>query len=119
MPESRRHSERLEILGDLPGAATVHQSILVKELSGRGALIQTTFPLVLNSIHDFRLALGSQTVVVKGRVVHCRVEEVDADSLVYLERPGNKPGETKFDLLKPLEVARLANQAQRASRRAA
>jgi len=83
MPEGRRHSERLQILGDLPGAATVHQSILVKELSGRGALIQTTFPLVLNSIHDFRLALGSQTVVVKGRVVHCRVEEVDADSLVY------------------------------------
>jgi PilZ domain len=83
MPESRRHSERLEILGDLPGAATVHQSILVKELSRRGALIQTTFPLVLNSIHELRLALGSLTVVVKGRVVHCRVEEVDADSLVY------------------------------------
>jgi PilZ domain len=83
MPESRRHSERLEILGDLPGAATVHQSILVKELSGRGALIQTTFPLVLNSIHELRLPVGSLTVVVKGRVVHCRVEEVDADSLVY------------------------------------
>ena len=83
MPDGRRHSERLQILGDLPGAATVHQSILVKELSGSGALIQTTFPLVLNAIHEFRLALGSLTVVVKGRVVHCRIEEVDADALVY------------------------------------
>ncbi len=83
MADGRRHSERIQILGDLPGAATVHQSILVKELSSGGALVQTTFPLVLNAIHEFRLALGSLTVVVKGRVVHCRIEEVDADGLVY------------------------------------
>jgi PilZ domain len=83
MADSRRHSERLQILGDLPGAATVHQSIRVKELSSGGAQIQTTFPLVLNAIHEFRLALGSLTIVVKGRVIHCRIEEVDADGLVY------------------------------------
>ena len=83
MADGRRHSERIQILGDLPGAATVHQSILVKELSSSGALVQTTFPLVLNAIHEFRLALGTLTVVVKGRVVHCRIEEVDADGLVY------------------------------------
>jgi hypothetical protein len=83
MPLGRRHSERLQILGDLPGAATVHQSILVKELGPGGAQIEATFPLVLNAIHEFRLALGSLTVVVKGRVVHCRIEEVDAEQLVY------------------------------------
>ena len=83
MAESRRHSERIQILGDLPGAATVQQSILVKELSRGGAQIQTNFPLVLNAIHEFRLALGSTTVVVKGRVVHCRIEEVDANGLEY------------------------------------
>ena len=83
MADGRRHSERIQILGDLPGAATVHQSILIKELSSGGALVQTTFPLVLNAIHEFRLALGTLTVVVKGRVVHCRIEEVDADGLVY------------------------------------
>jgi hypothetical protein len=81
--EGRRQSERIQILGDLPGAATIHQNILVKELSSRGAQIETTFPLVLNALHDFRLALGSLTVVVKGRVAHCRIEEVDADALVY------------------------------------
>ena len=83
MPLGRRHSERIQILGDLPGAATVQQTILVKELSSSGAQIQTTFPLTLNAIHEFRLALGSLTVVVKGRVVHCRIEEVDAEELVY------------------------------------
>jgi PilZ domain len=83
MADGRRHAERIQILGDLPGAATVHQSILVKELSRRGAQIQATFPLVLNAIHEFRLALGSLTVVVKGRVAYCRIEEVDADNLVY------------------------------------
>jgi PilZ domain len=83
MPDSRRHSERLQILGDLPGAATVQQNILLKELSCHGAQIETAFPLVLNAIHEFRLALGNLTVVVKGRVVHCRIEEVDADGLVY------------------------------------
>lgn len=42
-----------------------------------------------------------------------------AGSLVYLERPGKKPGETKFDLIPLTEVSRLATQAKRATRRAA
>jgi hypothetical protein len=83
MPEGRRDSERIQILGDLPGAATVHQSILVKELSRGGAQIETTFPLQLNALHEFRLALGSLTVVVKGRVVHCSIHDVDPDAIVY------------------------------------
>jgi hypothetical protein len=41
------------------------------------------------------------------------------ESLVYVERPTKKAGETKFELLSPVEIARLANEAQRASRRAA
>jgi len=81
--EGRRQSERTQILGELSGAATTHQAIVVKELSPSGAQIQTTFPLTLNAIHEFRLALGSLPVVVKGRVVHCRIEEVDAEALVY------------------------------------
>jgi PilZ domain len=83
MADGRRHSERIQLLGDLPGAATVQQSILVKELSSGGAQIQASVPLVLNAIHEFRLALGSLTVIVKGRIVHCCIEEVDADGLVY------------------------------------
>ena len=42
-----------------------------------------------------------------------------ADSLVYLERPGKKPGETKFDVISPGQIAHWAHEAQRAMRRAA
>lgn len=40
-------------------------------------------------------------------------------SLVYLERHGKKPGETKFELVTLSEVGRLASEARRATRRAA
>lgn len=80
---SRRSDERIQILGELPGAANVQQTISVKELSRTGAQIETTFPLHLNAVHDFRLALGTLSVVVKGRVVHCRIHDVDPDAVVY------------------------------------
>jgi hypothetical protein len=83
MRDARRESERIQILGGLPGTATVHQSVLVTELSRGGAQIETTFPLLLNSVHEFRLPLGSRTVVVKGRVAHCQIQDVESDSIVY------------------------------------
>jgi PilZ domain-containing protein len=113
MADGRRHSERIQILGDLPGAATVQQHIFVKELSDGGAQIESTFPLVLNAIHEFRLALGSVTVVVKGRVVYCRIEDVDAEALVYragiefVEMPDWVAGAVK-DFLAALKDGRQA-----------
>lgn len=83
MAENRREDERIQILGELPGDATVHQAISVKELSRLGAQIESTFPLQLNSLHEFRIALGSQSVIVKGRVVHCRIQDVDSEALIY------------------------------------
>lgn len=83
MAENRREDERIQILGELPGDATVHQAISVKELSRLGAQIESTFPLQLNSLHEFRIALGSQSVIVKGRVVHCRIQDVDSEAVIY------------------------------------
>lgn len=83
MAGNRRDEERIQILGELPGDATVHQSISVKELSRTGAQIESTFPLQLNSLHEFRLGLGSQSVVVKGRVVHCHIHDIDPEAVVY------------------------------------
>lgn len=83
MPTSRRNDERIQILGELPGAATVHQSIAVKELSRTGAQIETTFPLQLDSLHEFRMTLGTLSVVVKGRVAHCHIQDVDPEAVVY------------------------------------
>jgi PilZ domain-containing protein len=83
MPDGRRDIERIQILGELPGAASVQQAIFVKELSRGGAQVDTSVPLQLNSIHEFRLSLGSLTVVVKGRVAHCHIEDVDPESVIY------------------------------------
>jgi hypothetical protein len=79
----RRASERTEILGDLHGEVMVFQPMTIREISATGAQIETTFPLQLNSLHDLRLELGDAAVVVKGRVAHCRVAEVDGDLVAY------------------------------------
>jgi hypothetical protein len=62
----------------------VFEPLSVKELGVGGATIETRFPLHLNSLHDLRLTLGSKSVVVKGRVVHSHISEVDQDIVAYL-----------------------------------
>lgn len=74
-----RDGERIQILGELHGEVTVFQPIAIKEISRGGALIEIAFPLHVDSLHDFRLSLGDRSVVVKGRVAHCRISDVDQD----------------------------------------
>jgi hypothetical protein len=86
MPDSRdekREGERIEILGELHGEVMVFQAVAIKEISVGGAQVETVFPLQLNSLHDFRLTLGDRSVVVKGRVVHCRISDVDQELVTY------------------------------------
>ena len=61
----------------------VLEPLLVKELGPGGATIETHFPLALNSLHDLRLPLGSGAVVVKARVVHSHVGEMEQDAMCY------------------------------------
>ena len=79
----KRDTERFQILGDLQGDVMVFQPMSVKEISRGGALIETGFPLVLNSLHDFRLTLGDRAVIVKGRVVHCSISDVEDEVILY------------------------------------
>lgn len=79
-----RSAERLPILGDLRGEIMVFEPLTVKELGPQGATIETRFPLQLNSLHDLRLTLGETSVVVKGRVVHSHISEVDQDVVAFL-----------------------------------
>lgn len=79
----RRTTERLEILGDLRGEVMVYQPMTVREISHGGALIETSFPLQLDSLHDIRLELGDNSVVVKGRVVHCSIADMDREFVTY------------------------------------
>ena len=79
----RRAGNRLEILGDLQGEVMVYQPMAIRELSHGGAQIETSFPLQLDSLHELRLELGGASVVVKGRVVHCSIADMDREFVAY------------------------------------
>ena len=79
----RREAERIPILGELNGEVMVYQPMTIKEISRGGAQVETSVQLQLDSLHDFRLALGDRSIVVKGRVVHCSISDVDQEVVVY------------------------------------
>jgi PilZ domain-containing protein len=80
---NKRDAERIEILGDLQGEVMTFQPMAIREISRQGAQVETTFPLHLDSLHDLRLSLGDQSVIVKGRVVHCSISDVDQEVVLY------------------------------------
>jgi hypothetical protein len=79
----KRADERVPILGDLHGEVMVFQPMRVTEMGRTGASVETAFPLQLDSLHDLRLPLGGMSVVVKGRVAHSRISDVDQDAVRY------------------------------------
>ena len=81
--EDTRDTERIEILGELHGEVMVFQPTTIRELSRGGAQLETSFPLHLDSLHEFRLSLGDRSVVVKGRVAHCSISDVDQEVVTY------------------------------------
>jgi hypothetical protein len=81
--EDKRDGERIPILGELRGEVMVFQPMAVTEIGPRGAQVETAFPLQLDSLHQFRLALGDLSIVVKGRVVHCSISDVDQETVRY------------------------------------
>lgn len=79
----KRSAERVPILGELQGEIMVFQAMLLRDISKTGATIETRFPLQLESLHDLRLTLGGKSVVIKARVAHSRISEVDQDIVTY------------------------------------
>ena len=61
----------------------VYQPTAVLQMSHGGMQVETAFPLQLDSLHDFRLTIGDRSVVVKGRVAHSRISDVDQDIVTY------------------------------------
>jgi hypothetical protein len=82
-PEDKRDTQRLQILGELHGEVMVFQPMAIKEISRGGAQIETGFPLYLDSLHDFRLTLGDRSLVVKARVAHCSITDVEQELVLY------------------------------------
>lgn len=83
MPDDKRSSPRMEMLAPVPGEITILAPIALRDLSVRGAQVESAFPLLLNSVHDIRLHLGDDSVVLKCRVAYCRVTNVGDDTAVY------------------------------------
>jgi PilZ domain-containing protein len=81
--DDKRDTQRLQILGDLAGEVMIFQPMAIKELSRGGAQIEIGFPLHLDSLHEFRLTLGDRSLVLKGRVVHCTITEVEQELVLY------------------------------------
>jgi len=81
--EDKRDTERIEILGELHGEVMVFQPTIIREISRGGAQVETSFPLHLDSLHEFRLTLGDRSIVVKGRVAHCSISDVEQEGVVY------------------------------------
>ena len=81
--QNQRDTDRLEILGDLRGEVMVFQPMVITQISHGGAQVETRFPLHLDSLHEFRLTLGDRSIVVKGRIVHCSITDVEQDVVSY------------------------------------
>lgn len=83
MNDNKRDAERLELLEGLRADVLVFQPTIVRQISERGMQVETTSALQLDSLHDFRISLGEVSVVLKGRVVHCRISDVGHDLVTY------------------------------------
>jgi hypothetical protein len=79
----KRDTERILILGDLQGEIMVFEPLQIKEISRGGASVETRVPLAIDSLHELRLTLGARSIVLKGRVAHSRISDVDQEIVTY------------------------------------
>jgi len=111
--DDKRDTHRLQILGELHGEVMVFQPMAIKEISRGGAQIETGFALHLDSLHDFRLTLGDRCLVVKGRVVHCSITDVEQELILYRAgiefiEPSERVSTAISDFIDAVEAGRRA-----------
>ena len=109
----KRDAERIEILGELLGEVMLFQPLAIKEVSRGGAQVETGFPLQLDSLHEFRLTLGDRSVIVKGRVAHCSISDVDQEVVLYRSgiefvEPADRVYTVVADFIKAIKDGRRA-----------
>lgn len=83
MTGDKRQAERVQMLGELHGEVMVFQPMRVRDISRGGVTVETRFPLQIDSLHDVRLTLADTSVIVKGRVAHSHISDVDPDIVMY------------------------------------
>jgi PilZ domain len=79
----RREEQRFSILGTLDGSVMVFLPMAITEIARGGVQVETPFSFQIDSVHELRLVLGNQPVIVKGRVTHCSVLDVAQESILY------------------------------------
>jgi hypothetical protein len=110
MTEDKREAERVLVPAEVTGEVTVYEPMAILDISVTGALIETKFPLQLDSLHDFRLSLGSRSVIVKGRIAHCKIGELHEGVVLY---------RTGVEFVEPSEHALAAMRSFVAAQKAA
>ena len=81
--DGTRDAERVYLAGEVTVEVSVYEPMSILDLSERGALVETRFPLHLDSLHDFRLVLQAVPVIIKGRIVHSQVRGLEQGAVVY------------------------------------
>jgi hypothetical protein len=102
LPDNKRDKERVPVPSPLHGEVMVFQPMTILDISLGGAQVETPFPLQLDSLHDFRLSLGDRSVVVKGRIAHCKIGELHEGIVLY---------RTGVEFVEPSEHAEAAIKA--------
>ena len=59
--DGTRDAERVYLAGEVTGEVSVYEPMSILDLSERGALVETRFPLHLDSLHDFRLVASGRS----------------------------------------------------------
>ena len=91
----------------------VYQPMTIREISAGGAQIETGFPLQLDSLHEFRLTLGERSIVIKGRVVHCSISDVEQEGVYYRSgiefvEPSERVAGVIIDFIEAIKTGRRA-----------
>jgi hypothetical protein len=79
----RREAPRIGILGTLRADVLFPQRLDITDISAAGLQAASSFPFQLDTVYEFRLTLEHMVVVVKGRVVHSAVREIDPHGVEY------------------------------------
>ena len=82
-PNAKREVERVDVPGQVRGAVTVFHPMTIVNISVKGMLMESSASLHNDSLHDFRLTLNERSVVVKGRVVYCKIGDLREGGVLY------------------------------------
>jgi PilZ domain-containing protein len=80
----RRSQPRFDVVGVLWGVLELREEARIRNVSATGALLDSPFPVALDSAQTVRLSIDGQGVAVEARVRHVRPESDGPMDLRYV-----------------------------------